>query len=166
MSKRQALPRDRERGVAVLEFTLSLVFLAPLLMAALTFGYYFYVGSNAEEAARQGLKQASILGGGLACAAPPACNPAVNPFVTAPATLATCAAGTGPAAACYMHADPLFLGGASNTNVTCRCANTPVGPQYTIIVQVDFAPSMGSFRYVLPAGSGTNVRYTATIVGN
>jgi hypothetical protein len=135
-------------------------------MAALTFGYYFYVGSNAEEAARQGLKQAVALGGGVACAVPPNCNPAVNPIVTGAPTALNCGTIGGPAAACYMNASPLNLGGASNTTVTCRCAIAPVNPTYTITVQVDFAPALGSFRYVLPAGTGTKVRYTATITGN
>ena len=164
MSKRQIRGRDGARGVAVLELTLSLVFLVPLLMAALSFGYYFYVGSNAEEAARQGLKQALIIN--QPCAAGPICQPGlVNAVVTAPASgPSPCTAGG--AAACYMNADPLRLGGASNTTVTCACATAPVNPTYTITVQVDFPASVGYFRYLMPAGSGTNVRYTARITGN
>src|SRR5262245_62983537 len=113
MSRRQSPTRDGARGVAVLELTLSLVFLVPLLMATLSFGYYFYVGSNAEEAARQGLREAASFA--LPCAPGPVCDPAVLAAVTAPAVGSPCTGGG--AAACYMNSDPLFLGGSSNTTV-------------------------------------------------
>ena len=50
--------RQRSRGVAALELALSLTFLVPLLMGMLDFGYYFYIGTNAEEAARAGVREA------------------------------------------------------------------------------------------------------------
>jgi hypothetical protein len=46
-----------DRGSPRSELALSLSFLVPLMLAALDFGYYFYVGANAEEAARQGVQQ-------------------------------------------------------------------------------------------------------------
>ena len=63
MRVRTARTRERTKGVAVLELTLSLVFLIPLMMATLDFGYYFYVGAAVQEAARQGLEQAVLMGG-------------------------------------------------------------------------------------------------------
>jgi len=159
MSRRQAPTRDDARGVAVLELTLSLVFLVPLLMATLSFGYYFYVGSNAEEAARQGLRDAASLG--LTCTAPPACPAAVTAKVAAPAVGSPCTSGG--AAACYMNSDPLVMG--ANTTVTCECDTAVINPMYTIKVQVDFPASVGYFRYLMPPGSGTNVRYTAKTSG-
>ena len=79
MRQRQRATRERSKGVAVLELTLSLVFLVPLMMATLDFGYYFYVGANAQEAARQGVLQAVGIAGG--CPGLPAvetnCNAAV-----------------------------------------------------------------------------------------
>ena len=52
--------------MAALELALSLVFLVPLLMGMLQFGYYFYVASNAEEAARAGVREAVMKGGNCA----------------------------------------------------------------------------------------------------
>ena len=50
--------RQRSRGVAALEFALSLTFLVPLLMGTLDFGYYFYVaqcpGGGARRRPRSG----------------------------------------------------------------------------------------------------------------
>src|SRR5205823_464101 len=123
------------RGVAVLELTLSLVFLVPLMMAALEFGYYFYVGATAEEAARQGLQQA--LRQGVPCLAPPSCG-AITAIVTAPAVGSGTTCTAGGDAACYMNGPPLNMGGAANTNVSCSCSAGPPNPTYTITVRVDF----------------------------
>jgi hypothetical protein len=164
MKRREAPIRDGARGVAVLELTLSLVFLVPLLMAALSFGYYFYVGSHAEEAARQGLRQAVLIN--LPCGPGPVCNAALVNVPVTQAAVGSPVCTSGGAAACYMQSDPLNLGGAANTTVTCACATAPVNPTYTITVQVDFAASVGYFRYLMPAGTGGKVRYTARITGN
>ena len=59
--------RPRSRGVAALELALSLTFLVPLLMGTLDFGYYFYIGTNAEEAARAGVREAVLASGGALC---------------------------------------------------------------------------------------------------
>jgi hypothetical protein len=163
MGGKKAPTRDSSRGVAVLEFTLSLVFLVPLLMATLSFGYYFYIGSNAEEAARQGLRQAVLIG--APCAPGPVCAPGLS-VVTDPAIGAPPCGGGGGAAACYMDADPLHLGGVANTTVTCACAILPVNPTYTITVQVDFPAAVDYFRYLIPAGTGNNIRYTARLTGS
>jgi hypothetical protein len=155
---------DRSRGVAVLEFTLSIVFLVPLMMAALDFGFYFYVGATAEEAARQGLQHALRLG--AACTSPADCMPG-GVLITAPAS-GSGAACLGGDAACYMNGPPLSMGTAVYTNVSCSCSTLPVDPTYTITVQVDFAPAVGTFKPLMPAStlSPNKVRYTATLTGN
>ena len=177
MRQRQRATRDRSKGVAVLELTLSLVFLVPLMMATLDFGYYFYVGANAQEAARQGVLQAVGLAGG--------CPGPVNVQTTCPAPVTSVvtkmASGTGtacasaspppatpPAASCYLNGPPLGLGTASNLTITCNCTpqTAPAPPYFKMTIQVDFRPAIGFFRYLMPAGTAPGtVRYTATLTG-
>src|SRR5262245_26744165 len=172
---RTAPRRERAKGVAVLELTLSLVFLVPLMMATLDFGYYFYVGAAAQEAARQGLEQAVLLGGSCPAAGPGvACPAAVGNVVTNKATSGTsgttCTGQTvqsqPPAAACYLNGPPLTFGSSTDLTVTCTCAQNPVNPTYTITVQVDFPAALGYFKALMPAGSSTNVRYRASLTGS
>jgi len=176
MRQRQRATRERSKGVAVLELTLSLVFLVPLMMATLDFGYYFYVGANAQEAARQGVLQAVGIAGG--CPGPSGvetnCNAAVANIVTKPAsgTGTTCASASpppavAPAASCYMNSPPLGLGTASNLTVTCKgTAQVAAPPYFKMQIQVDFRPAIGFFRYLMPAGTAPGtVRYTATLTG-
>ena len=66
---RRAGRRPRSRGVAALELALSLTFLVPLLMGMLDFGYYFYIGTNAEEAARASAR-ALVNAGTALCGTP------------------------------------------------------------------------------------------------
>ena len=58
--------RPKSSGVAALELALSLVFLVPLVTGMLQFGYYFYIASYAEEAARAGVREAVLRGGNCA----------------------------------------------------------------------------------------------------
>jgi len=159
---RRIRARERSRGVAVLEFTLSIVFLVPLMMAALDFGYYFYVAATAEEAARQGVQQAIRLG---PCTVPINCG-AAGATLTAPAS-GSGAACVGGDAACYMNGPPLSMGTAVYTNVSCSCTPAPPYDTYSIVVQVDFAPAVGVFRALMPAaGMAPNkVRYIARLTG-
>ena len=175
MRVRTARTRERTKGVAVLELTLSLVFLIPLMMATLDFGYYFYVGAAVQEAARQGLEQAVLMGGSCAAAGPGvACPAAVTNVVTNKATSGTsgttCTGQTAqaqpPAAACYLNGPPLAFGSSSDMTVTCTCAQAPVNPTYTITVTVEFPPALGYFKVLMPAGSGANVRYRASLTGS
>ena len=50
---RQRRTRFKQRGAAALEFALSTVFLIPLILGTLDFGYYFWVSVNAAEAAKE-----------------------------------------------------------------------------------------------------------------
>jgi len=177
MKRRRPATRERSKGVAVLELTLSLVFLIPLMMGTLDFGYYFYVGSAAQEAARQGLLQTVGLAGG--CPGPPSvptnCPAAVTNIVTkmASGTGTACASASpppnvAPAASCYMNGPSLGLGTASNLTVTCECTPQPAAapPFFKITVQVDFRPAIGFFRYLMPAGTAPGtVRYRAILTG-
>ena len=58
--------------MAALELALSLTFLVPLLMAVLDFGYYFYIGTNAEDAARAGAR--ALVNAGTAVCGTPGAN--------------------------------------------------------------------------------------------
>lgn len=183
---RRPLPRRaKSRGVALVELALSLIFLVPLMLGMLDFGYYFYVASNVEEAARAGVRQAARAGAGP-------CNaggyPIPDPRATAVELAATgtgagCNGATGGDAACYMNQAPLMLGGASSITVTAECftpgtplaAPTPAlaiapvkDPTWRVTVQVDF-PLPHPFLYPLlkhstrgPMGNNTWVYYIAS----
>lgn len=149
--------------MAALEFALSLTFMVPLLMAMLDFGYYFYVGTNAEEAARASVR--ALVNAGTAKCGTPGAIAAANAelkLVTS-GTKDTC---NGGAAYCYMNEAPLYMGGPSGpTTVTVTCTPSPpetVDPTWTVSVRVDFKPAIGFFRNLMKPGTGTNVRYTAT----
>jgi hypothetical protein len=159
--------RPKSSGVAALELALSLVFLVPLLTGMLQFGYYFYVASHAEEAARAGVREAVLRGGNCAGGA------LVKVQGEAPPGAGTgnaCITNGGGAAACYMNEPPLLLGNPSNTNVLLECftpatpaPNTAPDPTWRITVRVDFQAALGAFKSLLPAGVGGMVRYTATV---
>lgn len=152
--------------MAALEFALSLTFLVPLVGAAVDYGYYFYVGSNAEEAARAGLRQAVLKFR--------ADNPG-STCMTAPGVgqkNVTAAYGqnvnTGEAFQ-VMDQPPLSM--KSNTQVALTCddlAGPPVVPIWHITVRVEFPPAMGLAAPFMPAGTpGTGrVRYTARLNGD
>jgi Flp pilus assembly protein TadG len=161
--KQRRQRRPRSKGVAALEFALSLTFLAPLIGAALDFGYYFYVGSSAEEAARAGVRQA------------------VTQFYTANGNSAVCTTGAGVAAAVVtanfvsgtngepfnvMNQSPLGMG--TNTTTTVSCDGVPVDPSWHVQVQVDFRPAMGIVANFMRAGTPIagqpTVRYQTSIL--
>lgn len=165
MRQRQQRPkRDRSRGVAALELALSLIFIMPLLLSTLDFGYYFYIGANVEEAARAGVREAVKKSVGN-CAAS-------DPIVQAnniPAT-GTGTACVGGAAYCYMNEPPLSMGSAAGSprpvNVTLLCLNAPVNPTWQITVTADFAPAVGFVAPLLPSGGSGKVRYRAILTSN
>jgi Flp pilus assembly protein TadG len=175
--RRLARRRETSRGVAAIELALSLVFLVPLMLGVLDYGYFFYIGAQAEDAARAGVRQAVRISAGGTCAAT---NTAVQTagLMTATSTgtppSETC---TGGAAFCTMDQSPLRMGGASGpTTVTLNCLNgttTPpatVEPTWEIIVTVDYASPLGRrmpwMPATPPAGSTTTVRYRATLRSN
>src|SRR6476659_612370 len=117
--------RQRSRGVAALEFALSLTFLVPLLMGTLDFGYYFYIATNAQEAARAGVREAVLASGGAACGTPASNLARTNGqrLVTGSGTGTAC---NGSAAACYMNEPPLNMGATGgNTTIRLTCLMAP-----------------------------------------
>jgi hypothetical protein len=186
-TERRPLPRRaKSRGVALVELALSLIFLVPLMLGMLDFGYYFYVASSAEEAARAGVRQAARAGSGPCTGGgyPVVDTRAANVVLAATGTDSTCNGPlTGGDAACYMNQAPLMLGGASNITVTAECftPTTPVGaptpalpgpapidPTWRVRVQVDF-PLPHPFLFPLlkhsvrgPPLNNTWVYYIAT----
>jgi Flp pilus assembly protein TadG len=165
-AKPRVRSRRRSRGVATIELALSMTFLVPLLLAVVDFGYYFYIGSVAEDAAHAGVRAAVRQSAGGTCALT---QVAVIATGTAPATGSppygtTCLGG---AASCVMNEPPLRMGAALGpTTVTLTCAAVPVNPTWSITVQVDFPPSVGFFRAWMPAGGSGRVRYTARLTGS
>jgi hypothetical protein len=166
---RRAPPRQRSRGVAALELALSLTFLVPLLMGTLDFGYYFYIGTNAEEAARAGVRAAVRAGGN--CALTGAVTKALG---ETPAVGSGAAGCIGGAAYCYMNEPPLSMGGAGgNTTVTLTCLTpttvppAPVDPTWRITVQVDFWPATTFCKWMMPASlTAGKVKYTASLTSD
>ena len=68
-----------------------------------------------------------------------------------------------------MNEAPLYMGGLGGpTTVTVTCTPSPppgVDPTWTVQVQVDFVPSLGFFKNIMPAGTAPGtVRYRATSV--
>ena len=158
--------------MAALELALSLVFLVPLVMGMLDFGYYFYVGTNAEEAARAGVRRALRGGAGALCG-----SIASNTVIAQEMTVASGGPGpacNGGAAYCYMNEPPLSMGGNGGaTTVTVTCLSPlsipiePVNPTYRIVVRVDFVPALGFFKTLMPAGATTTqVSYTARLTAS
>ena len=164
--------RDKSRGVAALEFALSLTFLVPLLMGMLDFGYYFWISTTAEEAARAGVREAVRASAGAVCGAIVTNLAKTNGETPAVGTGSACIGG---AAYCYMNEPPLSMGGVGgNTAVTLTCLNggtvpaAPVNPTWRIAVQVDFYPATSFFRFMMPQSTITpgKVKYTATVTSD
>jgi Flp pilus assembly protein TadG len=159
--------RQRSRGVAAIELALSLMFLVPLLMGTLDFGYYFYIATNAEEAARAGVREAVLASAGAACGTPTTLLAKTNGqrLVTGTGTGTLC---NGSAAACHMNEPPLRMGAnGGNTTITLTCLMAPVIPTWTIVVQVDFWPATTFFKWMMPArvlsATAGKVMYKATL---
>jgi len=164
---RGACARERSKGVAAIELALSMAFLVPLLLAALDFGYYFYVGACVEEAARQGALQAvrKTAGAGCASAAATTARTIVRDTYATTTGTACLGADNVSAAYCYMNEPPLGMGTSSGpTVIALTCDGAPIAGSWHITVDVSFPLTVGFYRALLPAGStaGT-VRYRATM---
>jgi Flp pilus assembly protein TadG len=132
--------KRRQRGMAILEFALTVPLFLVILLGALEYGYYFYVGVAATNAAREGARQCTLVSLG-ACGT---CNPtnAVN----------------------YMG--KLNLG--TKTKATASCTNSSGQFLYTVNVTVDF-PTLSGFSPVLAtmpksATSGNSVAYGVAVM--
>ena len=170
ISRARTRRRDRSRGVAALELALSLIFLIPLMLGTLDYGYFFYVGANAEDAARAGVREAVRISAGGSCLVT---NAAVQLKGTTRATWTgpTCAGG---AAYCTMDQPPLGMGAALGpTTVTLNCLTPPtpdvaVNPTWEIIVTVDYLSPLGKRMPWMPATPSTTdkIRYRTTLRSN
>jgi len=124
---------SRQRGIALMEFAVTLPLFLVLLLGMMEYGRYFYVAVSATNAAREGARQCTLTSLG-ACGN---CNPS--------------------AAVSYMNR----IGMGSNTSVTGSCANLAGTFMYTVNVTVDFPTLTGFLPIVgaMPAsGTGGNTR--------
>lgn len=113
-------PRRRQRGAAVAEFAITLPIFLALVLGVIEYGYYFYVSVSANNAAREGARQCTLVSLG-ACGK---CNPS--------------------AAVDYMGK----LGLKKNTTAKATCAVDGAAYMYTVGVRVDF-PSLTSYPIIL-----------------
>jgi hypothetical protein len=168
---RSGSARERTKGVAALELALSLSFLVPLLLAALDFGFYFYVGANVEEAARQGIQQVMRQTAGQACGSAAAILATTIVRDTYPTVTGTACLGADNVSAvyCYMNEPPLGMGASGGpTQVTAlSCDANPVANSWHITVRTSFPLVANFYRALLPAGATTGtVRYTASLTAS
>jgi len=150
--------RSRELGVAAIEFALLMPFIAVIVLALVDYGYYFYVGLNATEAARTAGVQASATAGALhGGAGPSGCGDASIALVTGAAP-----AAPAKAAKDYMTAQmSSTIGGNTTATVGCGTAGSGGSAKtvFSVQVQVVFAPPSGTVHFGLPR-SGSNLVYT------
>ena len=125
--------RSKERGAAALEFSISLIFLVPLLLGIVDVGYYFWIAVNATEAANEGAKAASRLGAGVAL-----CTAGTVPGITTSAQ--------GVATTYLTNSLPAGVGTRA-AYVECRSLDV-VGDTvaWRTRVQVDYRPPIGIVR--------------------
>jgi len=151
--------RSRELGVAAIEFALLMPFIAVIVLALVDYGYYFYIGINATEAARTAAVQASATAATMnAGAGPSGCGDTNIALVTAAAAVPAQAGKN------YMTTQVnATIGG--NTTATVACATTTSGAQtaFSIQVQVVFAPPSGTVHFGLPR-SGSNLVYKTPLL--
>jgi Flp pilus assembly protein TadG len=154
--------RTRARGVAAIEFALLLPFIAVIVLALVDYGYFFYIGINATEAARTAAVQASATAAAMnAQAGPTGCGDPNIGLVTNTAT------GTPPgapaqAAKTYMNNQVnATIGNNTTATVACGTAGSGLSAKtvFSVQVQVLFAPPSGTVHFGLPR-SGNNLVYT------
>jgi Flp pilus assembly protein TadG len=147
-----------QRGAVAVEFAFSLFFLIPLLLGMLDYGYYFWVGVNAAQAANKGLYAATSQTPNLVagCA------------VGSAAAVAVASAAATTAVTTQMT-QGLPAGFAAYTTIPVNdCISAPNDPSWEIQVQVDFPPVVGFLNPWMPASSISGyVRYrSARLVGD
>lgn len=143
--------REEQRGAAAIEFALSLLFLIPLMLGTLDYGYYFWVAVNATEAAREGSIAMARTGN---AAGRSSCSDAA----ASPTVAATTGAGQTRALA-YLTNNASTL--VPYTTVTVSCVDTTtspsvvpsISPSWRIVVQIDFPPVVGWVRAGMPAST-------------
>ncbi len=150
----------RERGVAAIEFALIIPFVTILVLALIDYGYYFYIGVNATEAARAaGVQVDTSVAAMNAGAGVANCSDAnISTLVTA---------ATAPpnlTAQAYMTTTiNATIGGGTTATIGCAMLGATPKPVWSIVVTVTFAPPSGSVHFGLPA-SGSNLVYTTHVL--
>jgi len=119
---------SRQRGIALMEFAVTLPLFLVLLLGMMEYGYYFYVAVSATNAAREGARQCTLTSLG-ACGN---CDPT--------------------AAVTYMGK----IGMGSRTNASASCATNAGTFMYTVNVTVDF-PTLTGFPPVVGAMPASSV---------
>jgi Flp pilus assembly protein TadG len=149
-----------QRGAVAVEFAFSLFFLIPLLLGMLDYGYYFWIGVNAVQAANAGLRAATTPPGSLL----PTCN---GTGAAIAATAAANAAATAAVTAQMTNGLPAGFAAYTTTPVN-DCITAPSDPSWNIQVQVDFPPVVGFLNPWMPASTiAGRVRFrTPILVGN
>ena len=132
--------RRAERGLALVEFALTVPLFLVLLLGMLDYGYYFYVAVGATNAAREGARQCTLVALGD-CGN---CNPSD--------------------AVDYMTQ----LGLGANTSASANCSSTNGKIMYTVNVAVDY-PSLtgyGTMLGVMPDSTidGNTVAYGKAVM--
>jgi Flp pilus assembly protein TadG len=159
--RRSLRKRLGQRGAVAVEFAFSLFFLIPLLLGMLDYGYYFWIGVNAVQAANKGLYAATH-----------APSPTLVPGCsgTAPGILAvTAASGFATAAVAAQMTQGLPAGFAAYTSTPVNdCITVSGSPAWNIQVQVDFPPVVGFLNPWMPASATPGlVRFrSGVLVGN
>ncbi len=148
--------RGRTRGVAALEFALLLPFITVLVLALVDYGYYFYIGINATDAARTTAVQASATAAANGVTVCTAAN--ISTVTGAPGVPAQ-------AAITYMTTSVSAAIGL-DTTATITCTTVSGKPLWGVVVTVDFPPVSGSVHFGLPPSTATpgNLRYRTPIL--
>ncbi len=143
-----------QRGVAAIEFALSMFFLVPFMLAVADYGYYFYIAMNVVEAQQAALQAASrvVVGdcSGTATAAQVAAKGAAQ------------AAGVLQATTYLQNSGSVDLSTLITfSGNTPNCSNNPINPTWSMTPQADFRPLIGWVAPWMKHGATGKVRYTA-----
>ena len=151
--------RSRELGVAAIEFALLMPFIAVIVLALVDYGYYFYIGVNATEAARTAAVQAGATAAPMNAGA--GVTDCLDPLI---ATVKGASAAPAKAGVDYMKNNVNAAIGA-DTTVTVSCVSMGAGNPvaFGVVVQVLFPPPSGAVHFGLPR-TGSNLRYTTPIL--
>jgi Flp pilus assembly protein TadG len=155
------IKRSRQRGVAAVEFALILPFIAVLILAMVDYGYYFYIGVNATEAARATAAQMSATAAAMnAGAGVTNCSDLLIATVTGPAP-----AIPAQTAKTYMSTT-VNAAFAGYTTATFTCTVVAGRAIFGVVVTVDFPPASGSVHFGLPRSATTpgHLRYRTPVL--
>src|SRR6185312_10474202 len=144
--------RSRERGVAVVELALILPFIAMIVLALVDYGYYFYIGINATEAARTAAVQASATASAMhGGTGPTSCTDASIGLVTSGSPAPSPLPAPAQAGKDYMtNQVNSTIGNGTLVLVTCATTTSGAHMAFSIQVQVTFAPPSGTVHFGLP----------------